>query len=65
MTTHEVNGDVRRRLARLESALQDVRDRLAKLENVPRPQMQGYSRSGPALDWQDGTRTYPKGEDDA
>ena len=46
----EVNGDVRRRLV--------------KLEYMPRPQLQGYSRSGPASDWQDGTLPHPKGEDD-
>jgi len=52
MTTHEVNGDVRRRLARLESALQDVRDRLAALEKGQSP----YNRFvEPAPLWGDST----------
>ena len=39
-----------------------IENRLAKLEYMPRPQMQGYSRSGPALDWQDGTQSHPQKE---
>jgi len=41
-----------------------IENRLAKLEYMPRPQLQGYSRSGPASDWQDGTQSHPKGEKD-
>ena len=49
----ETNADHRRRLAKLEAA------------DMPKPKSQGYSRSGPAQDWRDGTQLSPKGENDA
>ena len=63
-TASQNDADLLRTAMRLENELQDVRDRLARLGASDKPRPQGYSRSGPTPDWQDGTRTHPKGEDD-
>jgi len=64
LTTSQNDADLLRTDMRLGNEMQDVRNKLAQLEYMPRPQMQGYSRSGPAPDWQDGTQSHPKGDDE-
>ena len=64
LTASQNDAELLRTAMRLENELQDVRDRLARLGASDKPRPQGYSRSGPTPDWQDGTLPHPKGEDD-
>lgn len=58
----EINHVLRRDELRLEREVQALRARLRPLEqgaDMPEPHPQGYSRSGPAMDWKDGTTPHP------